>query len=166
MSEQNLITIQNCRIENSRTVLVPELFWKMLERWGPGEIIEMSGMCLALQLGPEKTQSWTHAWAHTTELGSPSHCSPGLGWRSQVDPSAGSSLISTTCITMSKLNCIPQPFKICSTGRIIVPKKVALPCELNEIIQAKFSIKRLTELEKALDKSLPSSALFLSLPRA
>ena len=31
MSEQNLITIQNCRIENSRTVLVPELFWKMNE---------------------------------------------------------------------------------------------------------------------------------------
>ena len=31
MSEQNLITIQNCRIENSRTVLVPELSWKMNE---------------------------------------------------------------------------------------------------------------------------------------
>ena len=28
---KNLITLQNCRIENNRTVLVPELSWKMNE---------------------------------------------------------------------------------------------------------------------------------------
>ncbi len=39
MSEQNLITIQNCRIENSRSVVVPELSWKMNE----GEVWLVTG---------------------------------------------------------------------------------------------------------------------------
>ena len=40
MSDQNLITIQNCRIENSRTVLIPELSWKMNE----GEVWLVTGV--------------------------------------------------------------------------------------------------------------------------
>ncbi len=40
MSEQNLITIQNCRIENSRSMLIPELSWKMNE----GEVWLVTGV--------------------------------------------------------------------------------------------------------------------------
>ena len=76
MSEQNLITIQNCRIENSRTVLVPDLSWKMNEGqvWlvtganGGGKADFLNALEGSLKITPNTEGLYSNIFSDSVEL--------------------------------------------------------------------------------------------------
>ena len=76
MSEQNLIIIQNCRIENSRTVLVPQLSWKMKkgEVWlvtganGGGKADFLNALDGSLKITPNTEGLYSNIFSDSVEL--------------------------------------------------------------------------------------------------
>ena len=76
MSEQNLIIIQNCRIENSRTVLVPQLSWKMKkgEVWlvtganGGGKTDFLNALDGSLKITPNTEGLYSNIFSDSVEL--------------------------------------------------------------------------------------------------
>ncbi len=76
MSAQNLITIQNCRIENSRSVVVPELSWKMNqgEVWlvtganGGGKADFLNALDGSLKIIPNAEGLFSNIFSDSVEL--------------------------------------------------------------------------------------------------
>ena len=76
MSEQNLIIIQNCRIENSRTVLVPQLSWKMKsgQVWlvtganGGGKADFLNALDGTLKITPNTEGLYSNIFSDSVEL--------------------------------------------------------------------------------------------------